>query len=448
MDTMDNKEKVLVLGMAKSGYEAAKLLVANGYKVVVNDAKADQNIDQVTELEDLGIKLVLGDHPDDLLDNSYTMMVKNPGIKNDHKYVLKAKELNILVINELELGYRYFPSDLTIIGVTGTNGKTTTVTIIYEILKKAQKSVHLMGNIGFPACSFVSVLKAGDILVMEVSDHQLCNVIEFKTNISVLTNIFEAHLDFHESYEAYKKIKKRLFNHHTEKDIAILNLDDTESLELTTDILSIKKYFSSRKGNDLGCSIIDDFIWWKDEKIISLDDIKVKGRHNYENIMAAIMVVKELGIDNKDIVAVLKIFNGVEHRLEYVRDHNGRIFYNDSKSTNVTATQTALSSFNDSIILLMGGLDRGHKFEALAQSLGNVKLIIGYGDVKEKIKLFANDHNIECETKETLKEATEKAYNVSSEGDVILLSPACASWDQFKDFEERGNEFKKYVNEL
>ncbi|MDD2469492.1 MAG: UDP-N-acetylmuramoyl-L-alanine--D-glutamate ligase [Bacilli bacterium] len=445
---MSNKEKVFVLGMARSGYEAAKFLASKGYDVVINDAKAEQNTDQIAELKVMGVEVILGDHPDGLFDNSYAMIVKNPGIRNDHKYILKAKELDIPVINELELGFRYFPSGVTIIGVTGTNGKTTTTTIIYEMLKSAEKPVYLMGNIGYPVCSFVPTLKAGAILVMEVSDHQLCNVVDFKTNISVLTNISEAHLDFHDSYETYKNIKKRIFKHHTKNDIAILNLDDDESLNIATDILSTKKYFSSLKNNSSGCCIIDSNIYWNNQKIISLNDIKIKGRHNYENIMAAIMVVKELGVDNGVIVNVLKTFCGVEHRIEYVREYNGRKFYNDSKSTNVTATQTALSSFNEPTILLMGGLDRGHSFEDLLEYLGNVKSIIAYGEVKERIKSFADKHDIACEIVDNLEGATNKAYLLSKEGDVILLSPACASWDQFKAFEERGNKFKEFVNNL
>jgi len=204
---MSDKRRALVLGMARSGYEAAKFLIGKGYDVVVNDAKKEQNPDQVRELEALGAKVILGVHPENLLDQSFGIMVKNPGIPNSHPYVKEAARRNIPVINEMELAFRYFPEGVTIIGVTGTNGKTTTTTLIYEILKKASKPAWLMGNIGFPVCSFVPKLKSGDIAVMEVSDHQLCNVDRFKTDISVLTNLSEAHIDFHGSYEAYKAVK-------------------------------------------------------------------------------------------------------------------------------------------------------------------------------------------------------------------------------------------------
>lgn len=445
---MNDSKKVFVLGMARSGYEAAKLLSSKGYEVTVNDAKTDQNIEEINELQSLGVKIVLGSHPENLFDNTFEMIVKNPGISNTHKYIEKAHKLNIPVINEIELAFHYFPKDITIIGVTGTNGKTTTTILIYELLKKASKSVFLMGNIGYPVCSFVSKLKDKDIALMEVSDHQLCNVLDFKTNISVLTNLSEAHLDFHGSYEIYKNMKKRIFNHHTKSDIAVLNLDDKEVISLTNKIESTKKYFSSSSVNKLGCSIIDGHICYNNDKIIDLDEVKIKGRHNYENAMAAITVVKELGVDNSVIVSVLKTFSGVEHRMEYVRTINNIDFYNDSKATNVRSTQMALASFVKPTILLLGGLDRGHSFEELKDYLINVKLIVTYGEAKKRINDFAIECGILCKVVNTLEDAAEIAYNSSDEGDVVLLSPACAAWDQFKDFEVRGNMFKEYVSKL
>jgi len=445
---MSDNKKAFVLGMARSGYEAAKLLASKGYDVIVNDAKTEQNLEQMNELELLGIKIILGSHPEDLFDKTFEMIVKNPGIPNDHKYIEKAHNFNIPVINEMELAFRYLPPGVTIIGVTGTNGKTTTTTLIYEFLKKSSKRVFLMGNIGYPACSFVPQLKDNDIAVMEVSDHQLCNVLDFKTNISVLTNLSEAHLDFHGSYEIYKNMKKRIFNHHTKSDIAILNLDDKEVLDLTKNIESTKKYFSSSSINKLGCSIIDGYICFMNDKIIALDEVKIKGKHNYENAMAAIAVVKELGIDNSVLVNVLKNFGGVAHRMEYVKTINDIEFYNDSKATNIISTQTALASFIKPTILLLGGLDRGHSFAELKDYLSNVKLIVAYGEVKMRINAFAMECGIPCKVVNTLEEATEVAYISSSEGCVILLSPACASWDQFKDFEVRGNMFKEYINKL
>lgn len=445
---MLEKRKVLVLGMARSGYEAAKLLSSKDYEVVINDINNEQNLEHIKELQDLGVKIVLGSHPDDLLDNTFEMVVKNPGIPNSHKYVELAKEFNIPVINELELGFRYFPKGVTIIGVTGTNGKTTTTSIIYDILKKASKSVYLMGNIGYPVCSFVSQLKENDIAVMEVSDHQLCNVINFKTNISVLTNLSEAHIDFHGSYEVYKNMKKRIFNHHAKEDVAILNLDDKEVIDLAKDMKSTKKYFSSTSLDKTGCSIDGDDIYYKEDKIINVNELKLKGKYNYENIMSAVAVVKELGIDNNVVVNALKNFGGVEHRMEYVTTIKGIDIFNNSKSTNITSTQTALTSFTQPVVLLLGGLDRGHSFEGLKEYLCNVKLIVAFGECKIRIEDFARECGIPCKVTDNLEKATEVAYKSASRGEVVLLSPACASWDQFKDFETRGNLFKECINKF
>jgi UDP-N-acetylmuramoylalanine--D-glutamate ligase len=445
---MINKKKAFVLGMARSGFEAAKLLASKGYDVIINDAKNEANTEMLTELHSLGIEVVLGDHPENLFDDTFEMIVKNPGISNNHKYVKKAREINIPVINEIELAFRYFPKGVTTIGITGTNGKTTTAIVVYEILKKALKSVFLMGNIGYPACSFIPQLKDGDIAVMEVSDHQLCNVINFKTNISVLTNLSEAHLDFHGSYEIYKNMKKRIFNHHTKEDLAILNLDNKEVLDMTKDIESNKKYFSTSKANKASCSMVDGYICYNNNKIIALDEVKIKGNHNYENIAAAITVVKEFGVEDSTIISVLKTLSGVEHRMEYVKTINDIEFYNDSKATNIVSTQKALSSIKKPTVLLLGGLDRGQDFSELKDYLVNVKLIAAYGESKARINDLAVKYGIACKVVDTLEEATEYAFNSSHAGCVVLLSPACASWDQFEDFEVRGNMFKKYINNL
>jgi UDP-N-acetylmuramoylalanine--D-glutamate ligase len=443
-----NQTKVFILGMARSGYEAAKLLANKGYEVVLTDIKREQNSEHIEELKRLGVTLILGVDQDNLLDSSFGLMVKNPGIKNDHKCVIKAMELGIPVINEVELAYMFFPKNIKIIGVTGTNGKTTTTSIIYEILKKSKDNVHLMGNIGFPLCSFVPHVKDGDILIIEISDHQLCNIDKFKTDISILTNISEAHIDFHGTYEKYKEMKKRIFNRHTKKDVSILNMSNEEGLALSNDVVSTKKYFSSQNKIDEGCYIDDNYLYYNNEKIISLNSIKIKGVHNHENIMAALLAVKEFGIDNQDIVEVLKDFKGVEHRIEFVSNIKGRNVYNDSKSTNNKSTITALTSFDEPTILILGGLDRGQSFDELKEYLGNVKAIIAYGETKRRIFDFAKNAGIICEMTENLGEATKRAYALSEDKDIILLSPACASWDQFKDYEERGEAFKRYINNI
>lgn len=440
-------KKIFILGMARSGYEAAKLLSGRNNKIIVNDNKEEQDQEHVKELIDLGVDVILGSHPDELLTEDIDVIIKNPGIRNDHKYVQKAIEYGIPVINEVEMAYLLMPKDITLIGITGSNGKTTTTTLIYEIIKSVNPNVHLTGNIGFPLSGFVDKVKPKDIVVMEVSIQQLCNVDKFKTNISVLTNFYEAHLDFVGSFENYMNIKKRIFNHHTKDDYAVLNFDNKNVVRVTSDIVSQKKFFSRTDKVD-GCYMKGDDIYYLDEFIISVKDLLLQGKHNYENVMAAISVAKILNIDTESIVKVLKSFKGVEHRIEFVRELNGRKFYNDSKSTNVVATQTALSSFDKPTILLLGGLDRGHSFDELQEYMKHVKLVVCYGETKNRIKVFCDSINIKCTVMNTLEESTKEAYKESDEGDIILLSPACASWDQYKDFEERGREFKDIVNKL
>ena len=264
-------KKVFILGMARSGFEAAKIL-AKDNEVLVTDMN-EQDINQVQILEELGVKIVICKNPINLLDNSFDIMIKNPGIKYDHPTVLKAKDLGIKVINEVELAYKYMNKNVNIIGVTGSNGKTTTVTLIYNIMKEAGLPVHLGGNIGTPLCNFVKDIKENDYLVMEISDHQLCDMYSFKTNVSVLTNIYEVHTDFHDSHEKYVQTKKKIFNNHTKKDIAIINFDNKEAVDISKDINSTKYYFS--KNNKQNVYLDNNAIYYQGKKVIDCSDIKL-----------------------------------------------------------------------------------------------------------------------------------------------------------------------------
>lgn len=442
---MYENKKIYVLGCARSGYEVAKLLASKNNKVLVTDGK-EQDKDRVEELNSLGVEVIITDKQADLLDESFDYVIKNPGIKLDHEVVLKAQKLGIKVTNELEVAYSFLPKSVKIIGITGSNGKTTTTTITYEILKNAKLPVHLGGNIGFPMSSLIKEVKENDILVLEISGHQLHDFYDFKTDISVITNLYEVHIDHFGTYENYKYNKCRIFDHHTNNDLAIINKTNKDTYNDTLNIKSKKLYFSSYEDTDL--CIKNGYITYKNENIVSLSDIKIKGLHNYENIMCAIAVAKEFNVSNDVIITTLKTFNGVEHRIEYVKTISGRDFYNDSKSTNVKATITALSSFTSPVILLLGGLDRKHSFDELVPYLTNVKYIVTYGETKERIYEFACKNNIECKIVNNLDEATKYAYEISLEKDTILLSPACASWDQYDNFEIRGTEFKNIVNNL
>ena len=440
---MYKNKKIFIFGLARSGYEVAKLLSNYNNDILVVD-KTDTDMEHIKELNSLNIKFIKTDTPENLLDNTYDYVVKNPGIINTHPCILKAKELSIKVINEVEVAYDFIKDKATIIGITGSNGKTTTTTMIYEIMKKANLNVHLAGNIGYPLSSIVNKIKENDIIVAEISDHQLLDTDKFKTNISVLTNLSPVHIDFHGSYENYKNTKKKIFNNHTSNDLAILNLNNKDVLEITKDIKSTKLYFSNNTKTDI--YLDNNIIYYKDKPILNTNDIKVKGIHNYENIMCMLGVVKEFNIPNDIIIDYLKEFKGVEHRIEFVRNINDISFYNDSKATNTESTIVALKSFNNNVILLLGGLDRGHSFDPLNPYLKNVKYILTFGETKNRIKDWAKKQNINCLVFDTLKEATLKSYELASTNDTVLLSPACASWDQYKCMEDRGNEFKSIVN--
>lgn len=448
---MFENKKILILGFARSGYDAAKVLISRKNTVVVNDFKELNPNDKgkKEELEKLGVTFIFGGHPEDLLDSSFDYLIKSPGIAIDHPYVLKAQELGIEVINETEMAYRLLPKDknIKLIGITGTNGKTTTTTLIYNFIKEDGKRVHLAGNIGYPLCSFLDKLEENDVIVDEISCQQLENVKEYHPDIAVLTNISEAHIEFMKTYEHYKEVKKRIFQNQVNSDIAITNMENNEALTLVKDIKSTVKYFSSK--NEInGAYIKEDSIYYYDEKIIDLDEIKLIGNHNYENIMAAILAVKEIGVSNEAICKVLKDFGGVEHRLEFVCEVKGRKFYNDTEATNIKCCQIALSSFKQPTILFLGGYERGQDFNELSDYVKNVKAIFAIGTCRGRVKEFGDKMNIPTYQYEFLKDAFQIAWNISNEGDIILLSPASASWDQYKECEERGAEFKKYALEL
>ena len=447
---MFQDNKILILGFARSGYQAAKVLIKRGNEVYLNDAKEESKMDQeqVEELRKIGVHLILGEHPNDLLDNSFDYLIKNPGVPIDHKYVLRAKELGIEVINEVEMAYRLLPKDVSIIGITGTNGKTTTTTITYEIMHKAfGDKVHLAGNIGYPLSSILNTVKSGDIIVIECSCQQGENFIKFHPHVGVFTNLSEAHIDFMKTYEHYKEVKSRMFYNQDEKDICILNHDNLDVLEECKNVSSLKKYFSCKESID-GCHLVDRDIYYYDEKILSIDDIKIKGMHNVENCMAAIMAVKEYGVDNNIIVDVLSNFKGVEHRLEYVDTIDGVEYYNDTEATNIKCCQIALSSFDKPIILFLGGLERGQDFNDLKPYMNSVKAIIAIGECRDRVASFAKEIHKDVYVYEHLVDGFDKAYEIAENGDVVLLSPASASWDQYKECEVRGAEFKDKVKEL
>ena len=438
---MFNNKKILILGIARSGIASAKLLINMNNEVIINDIK---EIPEKDELERLGCKVIIGSHPDDLIDSSINYVIKSPGIRNDHKLVLKAIELGIPVINEVELAYNLIPKDVTIIGITGTNGKTTTTTLTYEIMHKAfGDRVHLAGNIGYPLCGIIDKLKKDDIIVMEVSVQQSVNLIHFHPHIALITNYSPAHIDFLGTYENYKKTKAKMFYNQSESDIAILNLNNREVLDELKNIKSIKKYFSSTSKTN--CYLENNTIYYNDSKVIDTDIVKIPGMHNIENILGAITIAKEFNVSNEVIYDVINNFYGVEHRLEFVDEINGVRFYNDTEATNIKCTQIALSSFDKPTIIILGGLERGQNFDDLADYIKNVKAIIGIGECRERVREFGKKNNIPTYINEYLKDGFKDILKIMENGDIVLLSPASASWDQYKECEVRGAEFKDLV---
>lgn len=439
---MYKNQKIFILGMARSGYEVAKVLLKRNNKVVISDAK-EQNEEHVNELKAMGATVIISPEQDKFLDDSFDLVVKNPGINSENKCVKRAKELNIPIVNEMEVAYNLLPEDVTLVCISGSNGKTTTTMLTYELIRITGKRVHIGGNIGVPFSAILEQIREGDIVVLEVSVQQLNDIHNFRPNIGVFTNLFEVHLDLFGTYEKYIETKLKFFKNCKKEDVAIIN---TSIKDVVGDIEPHKIYFSSTEKADI--YIENDAIYYKDAQIIELRDIRIKGMHNYENIMCAIAAAKEFGVTNEMIKEVLGKFTGVEHRLEFVKRVNNREFYNDSKSTNVVSTQIALSSFDKPTILLLGGLDRGHSFDELKDYMTHVKGIVAFGETKNRIKEFADSINVDCIVVDKLSEAVKTAYNLSEEGDAILLSPACASWDQYPDFEARGRDFKEIVESL
>ena len=447
---MFENKKILVLGFARSGYEVSKYLIKRNNEIIVNDGGSEdkQDKNKISELKEMGVKFIFGEHPDDLLDSSFDYLIKNPGVPIDHKYVLKARELGIEVLNEVEVAYRLLPSNVKLIGITGTNGKTTTTTLTYNIMSKAYGDrVHLCGNIGYPIIGILDKLKDEDIIVMEVSCQQGENFSTFKPNVGVFTNLSPAHIDFMKSYEHYREVKEKMFNNQSSDDVSIINYEDKLLMDDLKDIKSNKKYFSSKSEID-GCYVKDDSIYYGDNKIMDISSIKIKGMHNVENVMAAIMVSKEFDVSDEIIRDVVSEFRGVEHRLEYVDTIDGVEYYNDTEATNIKSTQIALSSFKNPTIIFLGGLDRGQDFNELNDFVGNVKCVLGIGTCRNRVAEWAKSKNIEVYSDEFLKDSFKRLDGIVEQGDVVLLSPASASWDQYKECEIRGAEFKDLVKNL
>ena len=445
IDQFENK-KVLVLGLAKSGESAARLLDKLGAIVTVNDGKPFEENPAAQSLLEDGIKVVTGGHPLELLDEDFALMVKNPGIPYRNPMIEKALEKGIPVLTEVELAYLI--SDAPIVGITGSNGKTTTTTMIGEVLTAAGQNGLLSGNIGYPASQVAQTATDKDTLVMELSSFQLMGIQEFHPEIAVITNLMPTHIDYHGSFEAYVAAKWNIQSNMTAADYLVLNFNQELAKELATKTNATVVPFSTLEKVD-GAYLEDGLLYFRGEKVMAADEIGVPGSHNVENALATIAVAKLRGVDNETIKETLSAFGGVKHRLQFVDQINGVKFYNDSKSTNILATQKALSGFDNSkVILIAGGLDRGNEFDELVPDITGLKKMVILGQSAERVKRAADKAGVAYVDATDIADATRKASELAEEGDVVLLSPANASWDMYANFEVRGDLFIDTVAEL
>ena len=447
--TKFQNEKVLVLGLAKSGVSAAKLLHDLGALVTVNDGKPFNENPQAQELLEAGITVITGSHPIELVDEGFSLMVKNPGIPYTHPMVARALELHIPVITEVELAYLI--SEAPIIGITGTNGKTTTTTMIATILNenRTKGQARLSGNIGYPASSVAQEATNDDELVMELSSFQLKGTQSFHPHIAVITNLYEAHIDYHQTRADYVDSKWKIQANMTADDYLVLNWQQEEVRELAkTTQAQVVAFSTTEKVN--GAYLLDGNLYYKDELVMPADQLGVPGSHNIENALAAIAVAKLMHVENSAIQTALSQFHGVKHRTQFIKEIAGVRYYNDSKATNILATQKALAGFDLSkVVLLAGGLDRGNSFDALIPSLKGLKAIILFGETKDKLADAAKQAGITSITMtENVETAVPIAAKLAQAGDIVLLSPANASWDQYPNFEVRGDKFIAAIEKL
>lgn len=445
IDQFKNK-KVLVLGLAKSGESAARLLDKLGAIVTVNDSKPFEENPAAQGLLEEGIKVVTGGHPLELLDEDFALMVKNPGIPYSNPMIKKALDKGMPVWTEVELAYLI--SEAPIVGITGSNGKTTTTTMIGQVLTAAGQNGLLSGNIGYPASHVAQTATDKDTLVMELSSFQLMGIESFHPKIAVITNLMPTHIDYHGSFEAYVAAKWNIQKNMTAEDYLVLNFNQELAKELAGKTQATVVPFSTLEKVD-GAYLENGLLYFRGEAVMAADEIGVPGSHNVENALATIAVAKIRGVDNETIKETLSAFGGVKHRLQYADEINGVKFYNDSKSTNILATQKALSGFDNSkVILIAGGLDRGNEFDELVPDIKGLKKMVILGQSAERVKRAADKAGVEYVDATEIADATRKAYHLAEAGDIVLLSPANASWDMYPNFEVRGDLFLKTVAEL
>lgn len=450
--------KALVVGLGRSGVSATKLLVKKGIKTTVTDEKNKTDLkDELDALEGVNFIPELGKH---VLKTfcEQDFIVVSPGVRLDIKPLQQADKAKIPIMSEIELAAQFISEP--IIAVTGTNGKTTTSHLISEMIQAGGKTVFLGGNVGTPLSEYALRRDKADWVVAEVSSFQLDTSFEFKPHVAVFLNVAPDHLDRYATYDDYANSKYKLKNNMTEEDYVIVNMRDQKLMTAMAGVKSKQLYFSSDSLNQMPPHYAEKFqglyldpvntmhlkaARWKDHSF-PLEGTHLRGLHNRENIMAATLAAKLAGVSNESIQKTVANFNPLPHRMEFVAKKNQVAFYNDSKGTNVASLQRSLESFREPVILIAGGRDKGEDYGVLSRTIrSRVKNLILVGEAKEKINRAVGDYS-ETFLVGTFEEAVYLAYQKSRSGDVVLLSPGCASQDMFKNYEERGNYFKKIVN--
>ena len=446
---------IAVIGMGVSNTPLIRMLLRSELKVTVCDKSPRERVEeQAAELESLGAKLRLG--PDYLAKiHKADIIFRTPGLSPNTPELQKAVGGGSILTSEMELFFQLCPCP--IIGVTGSDGKTTTTTLISEFLKEAGKNVYLGGNIGKPLLPDVDGMTPDDVAVVELSSFQLMSM-DRSPNVAVFTNLSPNHLDYHHTMEEYTSAKLNIFCHQRPEDRAIFNYDNDITRSLAKMAVGQAMLFSRKQKLEEGVYLRDDAIWLTNSmgsrEVLPLSDIRIPGVHNIENYMAAIAAVDGI-VPDKCVRAVAQRFTGVEHRIELVRELNGVRYYNDSIGTSPTRTMACLDSFDQKLIIIAGGYDKGVPFTQLGMAMvEKVKVLILTGDTAPAIKKAVEEAEGYAESglrlieTEDLAAAVAAARDVAREGDVVVLSPACAAFDRFKNFMERGKVFKQLVNEL
>jgi UDP-N-acetylmuramoylalanine--D-glutamate ligase len=439
--------RVLIVGLGKTGVSTARFLAEKGAEVFITDEKPASEIeDAICALSDINVNLQTGGHRSEIL-SQIDLIVPSPGVPPWGDLLSEAVKRGIPVLSEVELAFRFLK--IPMIAVTGTNGKTTTTTIIREIFEKAGKKIFVGGNIGNPLIDYVNGEQKDDYVVAEISSFQLQWVESFSPFISILLNTTRDHLNYHGTFEEYRSVKERIFKNQGKGDIAILNADDPLSLPLSERIRADVIRFSSSQKLDRGIFVDGVVLRYRDPKVgdeeYPIRMINIQGAHNVENVMAAVVASRRCGCPSSDIIAAVENFKGVPHRIEYAGQKDGVVFYDDSKATNVGAVASALLTFSGPIILLLGGRDKGGDFKTLTGLIrARVKRLVLFGEAGRTINSLIGG-TVPTTLVSSLKKAALYACEHSSSGDVVLLSPGCASFDEFENYEERGRFFREIV---